>query len=97
MWFGLGIVFYTFPNCSFVNSDSIPRGVPVVKDHEGVLQGCVDWEGGCSSDNLVIFQDSIDTDRDSVPPQMSCKYSRGWGNFVEIGDRVVYYSLSMGS
>src|SRR6266705_783005 len=93
-WFGVEIVFDTFPTRSFVNSDSIPHGVPVVINGEGVLQCSDDWEIGRSSYDAVIFQYSVHVNNNSISPQMSGKYSRCWGDFVEICDRMVYYSVA---
>jgi len=45
----------TFPTCSFINGYSISRCLPVVEDHKGVLQGCIDWEASSSSDDLIIL------------------------------------------
>jgi len=95
MFYG-GIIFYTFPNCSFVNGNSITRSIPVVVNREGALQYGMDWETGCSGYDAIIFQYSFCVNNNSIFPQMSSEYGRGWGNFIEIGDRAVYYSLSMG-
>src|SRR6266704_3577656 len=92
--FGVEIVFYTFPTRSFVNSDGIASGVPVVVNREGVLQCRGDREISCPCYDAVIFQYSVNVNNNSISPQMSGKHSRCWGDFVEICDRVVYYSIA---
>src|SRR6266581_4894460 len=93
-WFGVEIVFDTFPTRSFVNSNGITSGVPVVVNGEGVLQCRDHWEISCPCYDAVIFQYSVNVNNNSISPQMSSKHSRCWGDFVEICDRVVYYSVA---
>src|SRR6266705_1419234 len=92
-WFGVEIVFDTFPTRSCVNSDGIANGVPVVVNGEGVLQRSDDWEISCSSYDAVIFQYPVNVNNNSITPQMPGKHSGCWGDFVEICDGVVYYSV----
>ncbi len=88
------IVFDTFPTRSFVNGNGITNGVPVVVNRKGVLQRSNDWEVSCSCYDAVIFQYSVNVNNNSISPQMSGKHSRCWGDFVEICDRMVYYSVA---
>ena len=57
----------------------------------------MDREASGSSDDLVIFQDTVNSDGDSVSPQVSCKYGGCWGNLVKLSDGVVYDLLAMSS
>src|SRR6266705_282554 len=93
-WFGVEIVFDTFPTRSFVNSDGIANSVPVVVNGEGVLQRSDDWEISCPSYDAVIFQYPVNVNNNSISPQMSGKYSRCWGDLVKICNRMVYYSVA---
>jgi len=42
---------------------------------------------------MVVFQYSVNVNNNSISPQMSGKYSRCRGDFVEICNRMVYYSV----
>src|SRR6266705_4087265 len=93
-WFGVEIVFDTFPTRSFVNSNGITNSVPVVVNREGVLQCSDDWEISCPRYDTVIFQYPVNVNNNTISPQMSGKYSRRWGDFVEICNRMVYDSVA---
>jgi len=58
-----------------------------------MLQCSVDWETGCSGYDVVVFQYSFGINNNSISPQMSSKYSGSRGDFVEICNRMVYYSV----
>jgi len=49
----------------------------------------MDWEIGCLGYNAVIFQYSFGVDNNPISPQMSSKYGRSRGDFVEVCDRMV--------
>jgi len=87
------IIFCSFPTHSFVKGSGVASSVPVIVNCEGVLQGCMNWETSCLGYNSVVFQYSICIDNNSISPQMSSKYSRSRGDFVEVHNRMVYYSI----
>ena len=87
------IISGTFPTRSFVKGDGITRSVPIVVNCVGVLQRGVDWEIGCLGYNAVIFQYPFGVNNNSISPQMSSKYGRSRGDFVEVCNRMVYDSI----